>query len=359
MKPLLEARDITVSRGTHQVLSIKSLTVDKGEALVVIGPNGAGKSTLLLTLAQLIRPSLGSLYFNGHRQSWNKTLAYRRQIGLVLQEPLMLNTSVANNVSAGLRFRKVGRQEINRRVSHWLERFGVLHLLNRPARQLSGGEAQRVSLARAFALKPAILLLDEPFSALDRPSRTRLLADFQALITETHQTTIFVTHDMDEAWLIGHQIAVLLNGEIRQRGAPDMIFAHPKDPDVAAFVGLESTILGKVVESNNGWARILVGGKSIEALGDVKHGQDVFLYLRPEDVTLWAGDALPQSSARNQVTGQITSLVPRGPLVHVVVDCGFLIGALITRASLRDMDLTEGQSITATFKASAVHLIPL
>ncbi len=358
MQPVLEARDLTVYRGERQVLSLKSLVVEKGQALVIIGPNGAGKSTLLLALAQLIKSSRGSLFFNGRRLSWKRTLEYRRQIGLVLQDPLLLNTSVAKNVSAGLRFRKVDRKEIDRLVLHWLERFGVLHLLNRPAHQISGGEAQRVSLARAFALNPAILLLDEPFAALDTPSRTRLLADFQSLVSETRQTTVFVTHDMDEARLIGDQIAVLLDGEIRQIGTPDNVFAEPKDLDVAAFVGLESTTRGKVVESDSGWVRIVIGRQSLEAVGDFEIGRDVFFCLRPEDVTLWSGDALPQSSARNQVTGQITSLISQGPLVHVRIDCGFQIGALITRASLRDMDLAQSQTVTATFKASSVHLIP-
>ena len=358
MQPVLEAKGLSVVRGDRQVLVQNSLVLEKGQALAIIGPNGAGKSTLLLTLAQLIKPTQGSLFFNGRLLSWKRTLEYRRQIGLVLQDPLLLNTSVANNVSAGLRFRKADRKEIDHQVSYWLERFGVLRLLNRPAHQISGGEAQRVSLARAFTLNPAILLLDEPFAALDTPSRTRLLADFQALIAETQQTTVFVTHDMDEARLIGDQIAVLLNGEIRQIGSPDKVFAEPKDLDVAAFVGLESTTLAKVVESENGWVRVEIGEQSLEAIGDVEIGRDVFFCLRPEDVTLWSGDSLPQSSARNRVTGKITSLLPQGPLVHVIIDSGFQFGALITRASMRDMELVQGQTVTATFKAGSVHLIP-
>lgn len=356
--PVLEAQDLRVKRGDRLVLSIDSLSVEGGKALVVIGPNGAGKSTLLLSMAQLLRPEQGLLLFNGRPLDRKRTLSYRRQIGLVLQEPLLLNSSVARNVSSGLRFRGLNRKEIERRVAYWLERFGVLPLQHRQARQLSGGEAQRVSLARAFALEPAILLLDEPFTALDTPTRSRLLTDFQALLTETQQTTIFVTHDMDEAWLIADQLAVLLDGKIRQKGPPEKVFAQPSDQEVAAFVGLESAFLGKVIESDSGWLRIAVGEQSVEVVGDIETGRDVFLYLRPEDVTLWAGDTFPMSSARNQISGTITSLLPQGPLVHVIVDCGFLIGALITRASLRDMALAKGQTITATFKASAVHLIP-
>lgn len=358
MAPILEARDIRVTRGDRQVLSLTSLVVEEGQSLVVIGPNGAGKSTLLLTLSQLIRPSQGTILFKGRELNWKKTLDYRRQIGLVLQDPLLLNTTVAKNVAVGLRFHGIDRREIERRTSYWLERFGVSHLRDRASHKISGGEAQRVSLARAFAINPAILMLDEPFTALDAPSRSRLLADLQALISETRQTTLYITHDLDEARLMGDQIAVLLDGEIRQVASPEQVFSAPKDLDVGAFVGLESTVPGKVAASENGWTQVVVGDRLLEAVGEIEVGRDVFFCLRPEDVTLWSGDTLPQSSARNQVSGTVASLRPQGPLIHVAIDCGFPIAALITNASMKDMELAEGQWVTATFKASSVHLIP-
>ena len=230
--------------------------------------------------------------------------------------------------------------------------------MHRSARSLSGGEAQRVSLARAFAVDPEIVLLDEPFSALDAPTRTALLEDFQTLLAETEKTTVFVTHDMDEALHLGHRMGVLLSGKLKQIAPPDTVFSSPADSDVAAFVGLETTVIGQVLSVNNGVLSVQVGDYVLEAIGDIAVGRTVYFCVRPEDVTLWADAQLPASSARNHLSGAISKLSPRGPLVQVTVDCGFPIHVQITRSSARDMALEIGREIHITFKASAVHLIP-
>ncbi|MBN2148259.1 MAG: ATP-binding cassette domain-containing protein, partial [Anaerolineales bacterium] len=171
MANLLEIRNLNVRRGETVVLQTDCLDVKEGEVLAIIGPNGAGKSTLLLTLARLLKFDSGEITFRGQPMQTIRDLDYRRRIGLVLQDPLLLDTSVYENVASGLKFRRLPKPEIEQRCTHWLEQMGVHHLKNRPARQLSGGEAQRASLARAFALQPELLLLDEPFSALDAPTR--------------------------------------------------------------------------------------------------------------------------------------------------------------------------------------------
>jgi tungstate transport system ATP-binding protein len=358
MTPILEAKDLVVSRNGQVVLNIDYLAVNEGEVLTISGPNGAGKSSLLLTLARLLRPDEGYLSFQGRRLFPEDDLRYRRHIALVLQNPLLTNGSVFNNVALGLRFRRLSKAEITRRVDQWLDRFGITHLRDRSALQLSGGEAQRVSLARAFALKPDILLLDEPFSSLDPPTRAGLLADFQALLADTAMTTVFVTHDMNEALLLGDRLAVLLEGKVSQIGPPDQVFAMPVDPEVAAFVGVETAVPGKVIAVDEGQAIVTVGAHNLEAVADIDIGRSVLFCVRPEDITLWMGTELPPSSARNQLSGPIIQILPKGPLVHVLVDCGFQVTALITRASAREMKLEAGQMVTLTFKASAVHLIP-
>jgi len=355
--PLLEVDDLLVLRGGRTVLEVQHFDLAEGETLAVIGPNGAGKSTLLLLLARLLSAERGRLLFRSQPVQDAGELAYRRKIGLVLQDPLLLDMTVFDNVAAGLRYRKTPRAHIAPRVDAWLERLGVAHLRNRPARSLSGGEAQRTSLARAFALQPELLLLDEPFSALDAPTRLRLLEDFQALLTSTRQTTVFVTHDLDEALLLGQRVAVLLGGQIRQVGTPEEVFNTPADPDVAHFVGIETVIAGRVVSNREGQVIVEAGSAQLEAVGELATGRNVLLCLRPEDITLWPRDGSPLSSARNRLSGRIQRLLPQGPLVRVVVDCGFPLVALITRASARDMELEEGQPVTAAFKASAVHLI--
>ncbi len=357
MPPILEIKDLLVRRGERVVLEIAAIDVQEGEVLAVIGPNGAGKSTFLLAACRLLQPTRGQISFRGQPLGSKDGLSYRRRIGLVLQDPLLVDASVYNNVAAGLRFRRLPKDEIDRRVLHWTEALGIAHLRARPARSLSGGEAQRVSLARAFALEPDLLLLDEPFSALDTPTRLRLVEDFQALLAGIKLTTIMVTHSMDEALLLGDRVAVILEGRLRQIGSPETVFRAPNDPEVAAFVGVDVIIPGKVLSCQHGLALVAANGYQIEAVGDVKAGRPVYLLLRPEDITVWAGDAMPRSSARNRLPGKVTRLIPQGPLVRVAIDCGFPLVALITRSSAEEMGIAPGQPVTASFKASAVHLI--
>jgi len=355
---ILEVNNLSCQRGGEVVLRVEKFGIQAGETVAVIGPNGSGKSTLLLILAQLLKPDRGEIFFLGKQVANRDGLALRRRIALVLQDPLLVNASVFDNVALGLRFRRIPKAEIARRVDEWLARLGIAHLRERRASQLSGGEAQRVSLARAFALEPDVLLLDEPFGALDAPTRARLLEDFQALVSELAVTMVFVTHDLDEALFLGDQVAVILNGELRQQGPPDEIFTAPADLEVAAFVGVETVIPGRVLTEQAGHVTVEVGGVKMEAIGDARVGQGVYLCLRPEDLTLWRRDQLPTSSARNLLRGKIKRLKTQGPLARVVIDCGFTVVALVTRTSVQNMGLIEGKEVAATFKASAVHMIP-
>ncbi len=238
MNTLLEIKDLRIRRGEKIVIEVDHLTVDQGEVLSIIGPNGAGKSSLLLAVARLLKPERGDILFKGQKISKRSDTQYRRHLGLVLQEPLLLDTSVSENVSLGLRFRHVSRSEIQNRTETWLKRLGIDHLRKRSACNLSGGEAQRVSLARSFALQPDLLLMDEPFSALDSPTRLRLLEELHAILAETNTTTIFISHDLKEASLLGDRMAVILNGKLRQCGTPAEIYADPKDDEVRAFLSL-------------------------------------------------------------------------------------------------------------------------
>jgi molybdopterin-binding protein len=356
--PILSVKNLLVRRGQQAVLQVNALDIHQGEVLAIIGPNGAGKSTLLLVLARLLLPDQGQVSFRGSPIEDENDLVYRRRIALVLQEPLLMHQSVFDNVASGLKFRGLPREEVNRRTTDWLSRLEIIHLQKRPAHKLSGGEAQRTSLARAFAVQPELLLLDEPFSALDAPTRSRLLQDLHALLSQTSITTIFITHDLDEALLLGDRVAVLLGGVLRQVGHPQEVFTAPTDGEVAAFVGVETVIAGHIASSVNGQVTVAADGLSLEAVGELPVGKPVLFCLRPEDVTLTLSGDTGLSSARNHLSGRISTITPSGPLARVVVDCGLPVVALITRGSATEMKLAEGITVTASFKATAVHLIP-
>lgn len=354
----LALRDVAVNRGRRRVLDVPALEVLRGELLALVGPNGAGKSTLVQVAALLERPANGEVLFDGERVGRN-VLPYRRRMAVVFQEPLLLDTSVENNVKAGLSLRGVSRAEQRRRAGIWLERFGIAHLARRSARTLSGGEAQRTSLARALVLEPEVLILDEPFAALDAPTRAALIDDLDDILGASRITTVFVTHDRSEALRLGDRVAVLMEGRVRQAGTPSEVFAAPADEDVATFVGVETIAPGRVRAIADGIAVVDVSGRAIEADAIGQAGDEVLVCLRPEDIILArpAEDALP-TSARNKLAATVRRITPAGPHASVSLDAGFPIVALITKQSLEDLGLAPGASVTASFKATAVHLIP-
>jgi tungstate transport system ATP-binding protein len=236
MSDLISIRDLLIQRNGRDALSINSLAIKRGETLAIVGPNGAGKSTLLLALAHLVRPARGKITFNGNPISKMDDLEYRRKISFVFQDPLLMDLSVEDNIALGLKFRGADKAKIYARVNRWSRAMGVESLLGRRAGQLSGGEAQRVSLARAFVLDPELLLMDEPFSAVDPPTRAQLLKDLSNILSHDHRTTIIVTHNLKEAAQVGDRVAVIINGELKQVGIPKEIKAKPADKSVRDFL---------------------------------------------------------------------------------------------------------------------------
>ncbi len=226
MEPLLLVRNLRRTNSVKDIFNIESFSLMPGETVALVGPNGAGKTTLLMTLALLHLPSSGTIQFDGMLAGPDNLLSLRRRIAAVFQEALLLDMSVLANLTTALRIRKVGRKEAAARADKWLGVFGVADLAARQARSLSGGEAQRVSLARAFAMEPDILFLDEPFASLDYPTRNTLLNDLGQVLKKMNMTTLFVTHDYTEIPFLAEKTAVMYEGRIVKYGSNLEIFGE-------------------------------------------------------------------------------------------------------------------------------------
>jgi tungstate transport system ATP-binding protein len=222
----LVVENLSLSRAGQQIFHIEKLALHRGEVLALVGPNGAGKTSLLLTLALLQPPTGGNLTFNGVAVSNGNVLPLRRRMAVVFQDALLLDTTVFRNVMIPLRIRGVPNDEAKGRAQKWLDRFGIAHLGRRKARHLSGGEAQRTSLARAFALEPEFLFLDEPLGALDYPTRKALLSELGQILKDMNMTTLFVTHDFTEIPYLASMVAVLYEGRMVKYGTIREVFGE-------------------------------------------------------------------------------------------------------------------------------------
>jgi len=354
---LLEAHNLVLKRGGAEVLAVPDFVLHEHESVALIGPNGAGKSTLLLALATLLQPSAGEIRFHGAAVMVSgKDTSYRRRIAMVFQEPLLFDATVFDNVASGLKIRGIPGNEVRQRVHGCLERFRISHLADRSARRLSGGEAQRTSLARAFATRPEVVLLDEPFVALDPPTRQALMDDLEQVLRESGSAAIIATHDQLEALRLADRLVVMHGGRIVQTGTPIEVMNQPANSFVASFVGMENVLTGTVVSAAGGMLTLEVSGQQMEIVGSGVPGERVVLCAHPEHVVVTTVDPDRLTSARNVFSGTVTRIVPFGPINKVYLDCGFILVAAVTAQSLAELKLAVDSRVFASFKATAVHL---
>jgi len=354
---ILEISNLTVVRGGVRVLDIPSMELRENEVLALIGPNGSGKSTLLLTMACLIPLTTGEIRCRGELITAGRSvLAYRRRLAMVFQEPLLFDATVYENVAAGLKIRGMSRGDVKKRVMSTLELFNMEHMADRSARKISGGEAQRTSLARAFALEPEMIFLDEPFSALDPPTRLALTEDLERILDETNTAAIMATHDQLEALRLSDRVAVVNRGRIVQSGPPVEVMNRPADEFVASFVGMENVLSGKVTACGEGLLTVMVMGRPIELAGSARTGDEAVFCVRPENITIIT-DQGGATSARNVFPAVIDKIVSMGGYYKLHLDCGFPLVASLTQQSLSALHMEKGKRVVASFKATAVHLI--
>jgi len=354
---LIEVVGLSQKYGDRTVLNNINVNIEKGEVFALIGPTGAGKTTLLRLIDLLEVPTSGKIYFDGIDTTalGRMKLRIRRRMAFVLQKPSVFNMNIYDNIAYGLKWRGKSRKEIEAKVNYLLEVIGLSALRHKNARTLSGGEAQRVAIARALAVEPEVLLLDEPTANLDPISTLKIEELIQNIFRQYRTTIVMATHDLSQGRRLAHRIGVMVDGEIIQVGKADEIFNSPTNREVAEFVGVENIISGVIVSRDGDIVTIDLNGKLIEAISDGAVGDEVYACIRPEDVTLAPSKAI--SSARNALAGEITRVVLTGSLVHVEVDCGFSLIALVTKKSTEELKLRSGDQIYAGFKASAVHVI--
>ncbi len=356
MNNLLEGKDILLSRKGQNIIDIELIYLKESEIVSLIGVNGAGKTTLLLTLSTLLKPDRGNLYFKGmHIGGKIKEKDYRKNISLLFQENLFLDTSVFENVSIGLRFRKYPQKLIEEKVNEMLKLLNIYHLKDRKAKTLSGGEAKRVSIARALVTEPKILFLDEPFTNLDTLTKDEVITDMGKIIKEKGISSIIVTHDKYEALRLSDRIIVMDKGKIIQEGTKEEVLHHPKNNFVASFFGVENILEGKVIEQKDGEILVDICGSIIEATGNFKKGTLVFLFIRPENVFIYKDGENIKSSVRNHFRGKIVEINNFGYYYRITVDCKFTIVSYITKSSFTELCLNFNDEVVIGFKATSIH----
>ncbi len=353
----LRAEGICKQYGKRVVVDVDHVEIAAGETLALLGPSGAGKTTLLAILGLLEKPDAGQVYLDGKPVSVRDRVA-RRQMAAAFQSPYLFKGTISDNVAYGLKLRKVPVGRRREAVSEALERVDLEGWESRSALTLSGGEAQRVALARALVLKPRVLFLDEPLSSLDPLIKGRLTQDFARIIREESMTTVYVTHDQNEAMAVGDTMIILRDGRAVAQGHVDDVMGVPPNEWTAYFLGSEPPLEGTVVMSKEGLVGVDVGGLVVHAVGESETGARVRIGVRPEDVVLFEGDAaIPRSTARNHYSGSVVSVERWGVMYHVVLDIGGVrLASHVSLASVREMGLETGSEVQVVFKASAVRM---
>jgi putative spermidine/putrescine transport system ATP-binding protein/spermidine/putrescine transport system ATP-binding protein len=302
----VELERVTKRFGKITALDDVSLMIRRGELMTLLGPSGCGKTTLLNLVAGFLMPDSGEIGIDGRRVT--DVPAYRREIGIMFQNyALFPHMSVTANVGYGLKMRRLAKPEIARRVGEALALVKLAGLEDRKPRQLSGGQQQRVALARALVIRPKVLLLDEPFSALDRNLRASMQVELKEIQRKLGVTTIFVTHDQSEALSLSDRIAVIADGRIRQLDRPDEIYRHPVDRFVASFIGDANVLRARLERIDGAVATVALGAARVTVPTRTLHngavGASVDLFVRPEELRVAEHDAA--NAAHGMVAAQI------------------------------------------------------
>jgi len=299
--------DVVKRFGTLEAVSHISLDIKDGELFTLLGPSGCGKTTILRLVGGFHKPDQGRIYFGDKEVS--ALAPYERNIGMVFQNyALWPHMTISNNITYGLKLKKIPKAEISEKVSHVLKLVNLSGLESRYPGQLSGGQQQRVALARALVLNPDVLLLDEPLSNLDAKIRVQVRAEIRKLQKELGITTIYVTHDQEEALTLSDRIAVINFGKLQQIGSPRDLYERPENPFVADFIGINNLIPGEIREVNptERWMKVetKVGPLLCDYRERFKPGDQCMVSVRPETASI--GTSQEVQKEFNRIAGNVS-----------------------------------------------------
>ena len=357
---ILEIRNLKKHFPAGFSLNVDYLYIYENTIFTLIGSNGSGKSTLIYLINLLLPADSGSIVFDGQEIIDKKInqQKIREKMAVVFQEPILFNTSVYSNLLLGLKLRKIRLEEYKENLDFLIEKLKLKNLLTRSTKTLSGGEQQKVCLARALLLNPKILLLDEPLANIDQETREEFREVFFEILKQKGITTFYITHDRNEAMIISDFVGVMENGILQQIGSREEVFKRPVNERVAKLVGIETLISGIVSSMQNGVVKVNVDDNtSIYAVGEGINGKKVTVSIRPEDVIIIGNSEETTSlSTLNIFKGKIKEIKNVGLFKKLDIDCGFSLAAYITDASINRLGLRIDSEIFAAVKASAIHI---
>lgn len=345
----LEIKNLKVRNGNFE-LKVDDLFITKGKILCLMGPNGSGKTTLLKAISRLV-PYDGEIKYMEKEFSLLDT---RRQIGYVSQNPNLFKGNIFQNIAYPLKIRNKNKSLIKDAVEKISRKLGIEELLPKNSYQVSGGEARKVSLARALVYNPNILLLDEPLNNLDRASSKTIKNDIKNILNE-NITAVYASHSNEEAIIFGNEMVFLNNGKVIQKGKVEEVISFPASKTVADHLGTQNIYETEVTGWSRGLAEVEIGSIKAYVSSGIKRGK-VHLCINPSDVFL-ATESLEKFSARNSYLGKIKKIEDLARVFNIKIDCGFVINAYVTKQSVEEMDLRKSGLVNVYFKATAVHLI--
>lgn len=355
VRPIVELNEVDKSFATVQAVVKLSFSMLRGEMLAVLGPSGSGKTTVLRMLAGLEQPSSGQIWIDG--RSMDDVPAHRRNLGLVPQNyALFPHMSVFENVAFGLRMRRMGSADIRERVERALSLVRLSGFGERLPRQLSGGQQQRVALARSIAIEPVVLLLDEPLGALDRKLREEMQVELKQLLSALQITTLFVTHDQEEALSLSDRVAVMNQGRLHQIDAPLVLYDRPMTRFVAAFLGASNFIKGKLISRTATEARIetAFGLLVAAAASSELDGQVVEASIRPEKITMTVDEPVHP----NRIRGSLESRVFLGETIRYHVQMPSGLRVIVCAQNLAAPDVAPGEDVWLSWHPADMHIFP-